>query len=364
MKSKLLIVTFIAVLVCSAFSVALTMALCPTCNGRGEIPCPVCGGTGKVPVEEGGACEHCSGYGTLTPTISIRSISAQPSNGEISIQIRLENEEIAVAFGKVIAEVQADSAKYSATSSRTSFPPQEEISVSVTITGISGADYDKLVEIVIIGGGEPPSTAEKLRVSPQVSLTEVEEIVCPYCDGTGLGSLEVDCSRCGGTGWIDCPTCSSTTAGQDEELDISGTTYGVAAVAVVAGVAIAAFVVLKKRTVKEEDLKKLSPAEFQNWVLKRMNGKPASTSDARMGIDGYTLDGQPVSIKQADNVGRNVIESFAAAMGRHKSKRGTIVAFSFDNDAIRGRVRAKLNYGIEMQMVTVRELIEGRTSTV
>lgn len=364
MKSKLLIVTFIAVLVCSAFSVALTMALCPTCNGKGEIPCPVCGGTGKVPLDEGGACEHCSGYGTLTPTITVGSISAQPANGEIPVRVRLENEETALAFGKVTVEVRADSVEYSATSSRTSFPPQEAIDVTVTITGISGADYDKLVETVIISGGDPPSTAEKLSATPQVSLTEVEDIVCPYCDGTGLGSLEIDCSRCGGTGWIDCPTCSSTTAGQDEELDISGTTYGVAAVAVVAGVAIAAFVVLKKRTVKEEDLKKLPPTEFQNWVLKRMNGKPASTSDTRTGIDGYTLDGQPVSIKQADNVGRNVIENFAAAMGRHKSKSGTIVAFSFDNDAVRGRVRAKLNYGIDMQMVTVRELIEGRTIPV
>ncbi len=364
MKSKLLIVTFIVVLVCSAFCVSLTNALCPTCNGRGEIPCPVCGGTGKVLLDEGGACERCSGYGTLTPTISVGSVTSQPSNGEITIQVRLVNEETAAAFGKVTAEVQADSVAYSATSPRTNFPPQETIAVTVTITGISAADYDKLVETVIIGGGDPPSTAEKMRVTPQISLSEVENIDCPYCDGTGLSSLQVDCSRCDGTGWIDCPTCSSTTAGQDEELDISGTTYGVAAVAVIAGVAIAAFVVLKKRTVKEEDLKKLSPTDFQNWVLKRLNGKPASTSDARMGIDGYTLDGQPVSIKQADNVDRHVIENFAAAMGRHKSKSGTLVAFSFNNDAIRGRIRAKLNYGIDMQMVTVGELIEGRTSTI
>jgi hypothetical protein len=364
MKSKLLIVTFIVVLVCSAFCVALTSALCPTCNGRGEIPCPLCGGTGKLPLDEGGACEYCSGYGTLTPTISVGSVTTQPSNGEIPVQVRLVNEETHAAFGKVTAEVQADGVTYSATSPRTNFPPQESIAVTVTITGISASDYDKLVETVIIGGGDPPSTAEKLRVTPKISLSEVEDIDCPYCGGTGLGSLEVDCTRCGGTGWIDCPTCSSTTAGQEEELDISGTTYGVAAVAIVAGVAIAAFVVLKKRTVKEEDLKKLSPTDFQNWVLKRLNGKAASTSDARIGIDGYMLDGQPVSIKQADNVGRNVIENFVAAMGRHKSMSGTLVAFSFDNDAIRGRVRAKLNYGVDMQMVTVRELIEGRTMTV
>jgi len=147
-------------------------------------------------------------------------------------------------------------------------------------------------------------------------------------------------------------------------MDISGTIYGVAAVAGIAGVAIAAFFVMKKRSVKEEDLKKMSPNEFQDWVLKRVAGKPSSQSDVHMGIDGYTVDGKPVSIKQADNVGRNAIENFAAAMGRHRSRNGTIVAFSFDNDAIRGRVRAKLNYGTDIQMVTVRELIEGITAIV
>ena len=362
MKSKILILTFIAVLVCSAFTVALTMALCPTCNGKGEIPCPVCGGTGKVPLEEGGACEYCSGSGTLTPTITVSSMSAQPSNGEIPIQVQLENEDPVLTYGKVTAEVQADGTTYKATSARTAFPPQERTSVTVTIIGISAADYDKLVEKVIIGGAG--STAEKLRVTPQVSVSEVEEVTCPYCEGSGLSSLEVDCSNCDGTGWIDCPTCSTTTTNQDGELDISGTIYGVAAVAGVAGVAVAAFVVMKKRTVKEEDLKKLPPNEFQNWVLKRIGGKPASQSDARMGIDGYALDGQPVSIKQADNVGRSVIENFAAAMGRHKSKSGTIVAFSFDNEAVRGRVRAKMAYGIDIQTVTVRELTEGRTIAV
>ena len=83
-----------------------------------------------------------------------------------------------------------------------------------------------------------------------------------------------------------------------------------------------------------------------------------------MGIDGYTLEGQPVSIKQADNVDRNVIENFAAAMGRRQAKDGMIVAFSFGTDAIRGRVRAKMNYGFEIQMVTVRELIDSRNRSI
>jgi hypothetical protein len=140
-------------------------------------------------------------------------------------------------------------------------------------------------------------------------------------------------------------------------LDIGGVALGVA---VVAGVAITAFVVVKKRKISEKDLRKLSPTEFQNWVLKKLAGKSSSPRDSHVGIDGYTIEGQPISIKQSDGIDRNGVESFAAAMGRSKAKNGTIVAFSFADDALRGKVKAKLNYGLEIQMVTVKDLIEGR----
>jgi hypothetical protein len=37
-----------------------------------------------------------------------------------------------------------------------------------------------------------------------------------------------------------------------------------------------------------------------------------------------------------------------------------IVAYSFGNDAYTAKVKAKLNYGLEIQMVTVKDLIESR----
>jgi len=43
-----------------------------------------------------------------------------------------------------------------------------------------------------------------------------------------------------------------------------------------------------------------------------------------------------------------------------EAKNWIIVAFSFGDDAFRGKVRAKLNYGLEIQMVTVKELIESK----
>jgi hypothetical protein len=127
--------------------------------------------------------------------------------------------------------------------------------------------------------------------------------------------------------------------------------------AVVAGVGISAFVVVKKRRVNERSLRRLSSSEFQTWVLKRLDGKSSSSRDSAMGIDGFTTGGQPVSIKQSDDVGMRVIESFASALARNRVREGIIVAFSFGSDAIRGKVRAKTNYGLEIQMLTVNELI-------
>jgi len=323
------------------------MAQCPRCDGTGEIECSHCDGTGEITVEEGEPCGYCEGTGTLEPYLVLRSRSHYLTDGKVSFSVSYRNEEDVNVHGKVTAEVEAESKTYEGTSGATTFPPNEEIKVAFTVSGISSADYTYLQN--------NPFYHTSISV-------EVDAITCPYCEGTGLSPTTIDCPYCGGTGFIECPTCGGTGTTAEEQngtLDIGGAVYGVAAVVVVAGVAIGAFVVVKKRGVKEEDLRKLPTSEFQNWVIKRIGGKSASQSDARMGIDGYTIEGQPLSIKQANDVGRDVIENFAAAMGRRNAKNGSIIAFSFGTDAIRGRVRAKLSYGREIQMVTVKELIEG-----
>jgi hypothetical protein len=283
--------------------------------------------------------------------------SSFQTDGKVSVQATIENEEDVVAYGKITAELEAESATYTTTSSRTPFPPHEKVEVTVIIDGISDADYEKIVETVQIAEGV---MIERLRISPSVSLSEVGDIACPDCDGTGLGSAIAQCPICDGTGFEDCPTCGSLVvdgAGQNEDLnvpfDIGGAVLGVA---VVAGVAIGAYVVVKKRKVSEEDLKKLPTQEFKNWVLKKLDGKPSSLRDSRMGIDGYTSEGYPISINQSDGVGINVFDKFAAALGQTRARNGLIVAFSFGNDAYRGKVRARLNYRLEIEMVTVTDL--------
>jgi hypothetical protein len=349
MKNKLLITVFSVILLCVALNLAITMAQdkCPTCDGTGKVLCSYCDGTGEITAEQGGTCQYCSGTGTLEPSVMLNSRSTWLSDGKVNVQVKYTNEEDASTSGKVTAEVEAQGNKYTGTSSETTFPPHEETEVTFTIEGISYADYKYL--------------QDQQFFSTSITL-QVRNIVCPHCDGTGLVALSIECPQCGGTGFIECPTCggSGLAAGAGKEnLDIGGAMYGVAAVAI-AGVAIGAFVVVKKRGVKEADLRKLTSSEFQNWVLKKMSGKSSSQSDAHMGIDGYTIDGTPILIRQTDDIDRNEIEKFAAAMGRHNAKNGTIVAFNFGTDAVRGRVRAKLNYGREIQMITVRELIEGR----
>jgi hypothetical protein len=79
-----------------------------------------------------------------------------------------------------------------------------------------------------------------------------------------------------------------------------------------------------------------------------------------MGIDGYTGRGQPVQIKQSDDVGMIMIESFAAALARNKARNGVIVGYSFGSDAVRGKIRVQMNYKLQIEMLTIKELIESK----
>jgi hypothetical protein len=326
-------------------------AECPTCHGKGFVVCDRCHGTGEITVEEGEVCPYCLGSGRLTPTITLKSSTAWKSDGVVSVRAMVENEEELPTYAKYIAEVKAGGTTYTGTTEGV-LRPHEETAMVVTIDNIPTEDYNKIGTMM----------------QYNISLSEVEDITCSHCDGTGYISGTVECPICGGTGVVDCSACGGTGiyggGEQSQGLnipDIGGIAVGVV---VVAGVAIAAVVVVKKRKTSEKDLRKLPPPEFQNWVLKKLAGKPPSLRDSSIGIDGYTMEGQPISIKQSDGIGRDVIDKFASAMGQSRAKNGTIVAYSFGNDAYTAKVRAKLNYGLEIQMVTVNDLIAGRSRSL
>jgi hypothetical protein len=79
-----------------------------------------------------------------------------------------------------------------------------------------------------------------------------------------------------------------------------------------------------------------------------------------MGIDGYTFEGYPVKVKQSDDIGRNVVDNFETAMRRAKVKKGLIVAFSFRKGAHEEMARAKLHDNLEIEAVTVKDMLENR----
>lgn len=325
MKSKLLIVSLIAVLLFSALNVAPAKDQCPTCNGSGKIT------TSQT-------CRTCLGSGVLKPTITKKRTfawgSEPPASAATFVAGVFQNEENVGAYGIATAEVKTPTARYTNTSSRTYFPPHEDITITIIIEEIAFESY----------------------WSCMIYLPEVDNIPCPSCDGTGVVSLTSDCPECGGTGFV--------TAGAEDVTDFLVVGGAIVGVAVVAAVAIAAVVVVRRKKVTEEDLRKLPPSEFQDWVVQRLFGRVSSQKDSYRGIDGYTVEGHPIRVKQSDDIGRNVIDNFVTAMGRSKAKNGIIVAFSFGKGAYVGIVRARLHYGREIKTVTVKELIESRNRTL
>ena len=110
----------------------------------------------------------------------------------------------------------------------------------------------------------------------------------------------------------------------------------------------------------EDDLRKLPPFEFQNWVVQRLFGRVSTRKTSDLGIDGYTFEGYPIQVKQSENVGRNVVDNFETAMRRKRAKKGVIVAFSFGKGAYEEIARAKLHENLDIKAITVEELLENR----
>jgi len=107
-----------------------------------------------------------------------------------------------------------------------------------------------------------------------------------------------------------------------------------------------------------ESLLQLAPFEFQNWVINQIRGKHSPRKSADMGIDGYTLDGDPVQVKRSRSIGRGIIDTFQTAVARARKSRGFIVAASFTRGAHEEAARAKRETGIDIRLVPVGDLLD------
>ncbi|MCW4028682.1 MAG: LPXTG cell wall anchor domain-containing protein [Candidatus Bathyarchaeota archaeon] len=157
-----------------------------------------------------------------------------------------------------------------------------------------------------------------------------------------------------------CQTVAPDEATPTEEAPQTGTTNWlliggiIAVVAVVA--AVAGVVVVKKKSVSEKRLQKYSSRQFEEWVIKKFNGKPA---DPASGVNGYTEGGQPLLIIQSDHVSLAEVEDFVKLLVKGKAQKGTIVAFKFESDTLEGKVTA-LDNGIALELLPTYELLNKR----
>ena len=112
-----------------------------------------------------------------------------------------------------------------------------------------------------------------------------------------------------------------------------------------------------------EEVRKLEPFEFQNWVvIDKMRANASRKKVGDMGLDGYyprsiLTQEAGIQVKQSEGVGRNVVDNFETALKRASYKKGYIVAFSFSKGAYEEVARIKNKEGLEIKLITIEELL-------
>jgi SAM-dependent methyltransferase len=111
-----------------------------------------------------------------------------------------------------------------------------------------------------------------------------------------------------------------------------------------------------------DNIRNSPPFEFERFIVEQYGGESHAKQRGDLGIDGELRDGKavfPIQVKRSDNIGRNVIDNFRAAIARFDKlcKRGYIIAFSFGRGAIEEVARLKREEGIEIGLVRVDSII-------
>ena len=108
--------------------------------------------------------------------------------------------------------------------------------------------------------------------------------------------------------------------------------------------------------------------EFEEWIVQQFGGASNTKQRNDFGLDGKMSDNTPIQVKRSDNIGRNVIDNFFAAVQRSdkrlfdkniadKKPVGYIIAFSFGKGAVQEVARLKLEENIVIRLVTVEEIV-------
>ncbi len=113
----------------------------------------------------------------------------------------------------------------------------------------------------------------------------------------------------------------------------------------------------------------MDPYKFEQWIIEQYGGEPNTKQRGDYGIDGRTLEGTPIQVKQSEGIGRNVVDNFFSAAKRYDKRRfeknkkdgqpvGYIIAFSFGKGAVQEVARLKLEEGVEIELVEVGSIVE------
>jgi hypothetical protein len=65
------------------------------------------------------------------------------------------------------------------------------------------------------------------------------------------------------------------------------------------------------------ELKDMEPFEFQNWVVQQLGGRQVQKKTGDRGIDGRTFTGDPIQVKQSENVGTPVVRQVEHVKAKH-----------------------------------------------
>jgi hypothetical protein len=108
--------------------------------------------------------------------------------------------------------------------------------------------------------------------------------------------------------------------------------------------------------------------EFESWIVGQFGGTSNAKQRNDFGMDGKMPDNTPIQVKRSENIGRNVIDNFFAAIQRSDKRLfdknikeakpvGYIIAFSFGKGAVQEAARLKNQENITIKLVPVEEII-------
>ena len=114
----------------------------------------------------------------------------------------------------------------------------------------------------------------------------------------------------------------------------------------------------KEELMTEKKLRDMKPSLFQAWAVRAVQGRMSPKISGDGGIDGWTITGDPIQVKRSDRVGVQLLREFQTVIQDANRKGGIIIAFSFTTGAKEKAKDARAKYGINIELKTVKELLQ------